>query len=69
MNEVDAGRDCATPASVRHVDDKPLTPVSPCYGREPVACSLTGRCVSVLVFVIIWISFIISYSWIHTSWG
>jgi hypothetical protein len=48
MNEVDAGRDCATPASVSHVDDEPLTPISPCYCREPVACSLTGR---VCVFV------------------
>ena len=25
-NEVDAGRDLATPASVRHDDDEPLTP-------------------------------------------
>jgi hypothetical protein len=31
MNEVDAGRDRATPASVRHDDDEPLTPNSPCY--------------------------------------
>ena len=30
-NEVDAGRDRATPASVRHDDDEPLTPISPCY--------------------------------------
>jgi hypothetical protein len=28
MNEVDAGRDRATPASVRHDDDEPLTPIS-----------------------------------------
>jgi hypothetical protein len=27
---VDAGRDCAAPASVRHDDDEPLTPVSSC---------------------------------------
>ena len=26
INEVDAGRDRATPASVRHDDDEPLTP-------------------------------------------
>jgi hypothetical protein len=26
MNEVDAGRDRATPASVRHDDDEPLAP-------------------------------------------
>ncbi len=29
MNEVDAGRHRATPASVRHDDDEPLTPISP----------------------------------------
>jgi hypothetical protein len=28
MNEVDAGRDRATPASVRHDDDEPLAPIS-----------------------------------------
>ena len=28
---VDALRDRATPASVRHSDDEPLTPMSPCY--------------------------------------
>ena len=31
MNEVDGGRDRATPASVKHDDDEPLTPISPCY--------------------------------------
>jgi hypothetical protein len=31
MNEVDAGRDRATPESVRHDDVEPLTPISPCY--------------------------------------
>jgi hypothetical protein len=31
MNEMDAGRDCATSASVRHDDDKSLTHISPCY--------------------------------------
>jgi len=31
MNEVDTGRDRASPASVRHDDDEPLTPISPCY--------------------------------------
>jgi hypothetical protein len=30
MNEVDARRDRATPASVRHDDDEPLTPISLC---------------------------------------
>ena len=29
MNEVDAGRDRATPAWVRHDDDEPLTRISP----------------------------------------
>ncbi len=28
MNEVDAGRDRAMPASFRHDDDEPLTPIS-----------------------------------------
>ena len=31
MKEVDAGRDHATLASVRHDDDDPLTPISPYY--------------------------------------
>jgi hypothetical protein len=31
MNEVDAGRDHATPASVSHDHDELLTPVSLCY--------------------------------------
>jgi hypothetical protein len=31
MNQVDAGRDRANAASVRHNDDEPLTPISPCY--------------------------------------
>jgi hypothetical protein len=30
-NEADAGRDRATPASVRHDDDQPLTPISQFY--------------------------------------
>jgi hypothetical protein len=30
-NEVDAGRNWAAPASVRHDDDEPLTPISSCY--------------------------------------
>jgi hypothetical protein len=34
MNKVDAGRDRATQAPVRHNDDEPLTPISPCYGRR-----------------------------------
>jgi hypothetical protein len=34
MNEVDAGRGRATPASVRHDDDEPLTRISPCRRRR-----------------------------------
>ena len=33
INEVDTGHHRATPASVRHDDDEPPTPVSPCYCR------------------------------------
>ena len=33
MYEVDAGRDHATPAWVRHDADQPLTPISPGGGR------------------------------------
>jgi hypothetical protein len=34
MDEVDAGRDRATPASVRHDDDEALAPISPCYSTR-----------------------------------
>ena len=34
LNEVDAGRDRAAPASVRHDDDESLTPISPCEDVE-----------------------------------
>jgi hypothetical protein len=33
MQEVDAGRDRATPASVRHDGDEPLNPIFPGEGR------------------------------------
>jgi len=35
MNEVDAGRDRATPASFGHAHDAPLTRFSPCSPRGP----------------------------------
>jgi hypothetical protein len=42
-DEVDAGRDRATPASVRHDVDEPLAHFSPCYcTRAAKACSLSG---------------------------
>ncbi len=34
LNEGDAGRDRATPASVGHDADAPLTPMSPCEDVE-----------------------------------
>ena len=36
MNEVDAGRDRATPASVRHDDDRPVTFIFSCYCTRAV---------------------------------
>ena len=44
MNEVASGRDHTTPASVRHDDDEPLTPISPHYVTR--AASLLTYCSS-----------------------
>ena len=61
MNEVDAGRDRATPASVRHVDDDPLTHPHLSvllYASRWPAHLLVDERVCLFVIVIFCISFI-----------
>ena len=44
MHEVDSGRDRATPTSVRHDDDEPLTTISPCYCTRAARPSYCQHC-------------------------
>jgi hypothetical protein len=43
MNALNAGRDRASPASVRHDAEEPLIPISPCYCTRKGDLSFRSR--------------------------